>query len=126
MLPESLDEENIIGRVAALDIGKSELVCCARVPATEGRTRRLQEVSTHSTMPRALSELSNCGSSGWWWGDIDVLEAGVLRVGGARAGSVAGQRPRGQERAGPGQDGLVDRTTAGILGRMRAGRGLVG
>jgi transposase len=59
MLAESHDEENIIGRVAALDIGKSELVCCVRVPGTAGRKRRLQEVSTHSTMPRALSELAN-------------------------------------------------------------------
>jgi transposase len=58
MLAESHDE-NIIGRVAALDIGKSELVCCVRVPGTAGRKRRLQEVSTHSTMPRALSELAN-------------------------------------------------------------------
>jgi transposase len=28
MLAESHDEEQIIARVAALDIGKAELVCC--------------------------------------------------------------------------------------------------
>jgi transposase len=59
MLAESNDEENIIERVAALDIGKAKLVCCVRIPAPEGRQRRLQEVSTHSTMPRALTELAN-------------------------------------------------------------------
>ena len=32
MLAESEDEEQIIARVAALDIGKAELVCCVRVP----------------------------------------------------------------------------------------------
>jgi hypothetical protein len=39
MFAESHDEENIIDRIAALDIGKAELVCCVRVPTTEGRTR---------------------------------------------------------------------------------------
>jgi len=48
------DNEEIIARVAALDIGKAELVCCARVP-DEGRPgRRLQEVETYSTMTRSL------------------------------------------------------------------------
>jgi hypothetical protein len=34
MLAESTDEEQIIARVAALDVGKAELVCCVRVPGT--------------------------------------------------------------------------------------------
>jgi transposase len=59
MLAESQDEEQIIARVAALDVGKSELVCCVRVPADGNRDRRLQEVSTHSTMTRSLAELAN-------------------------------------------------------------------
>jgi hypothetical protein len=42
------ENEEIIERVAALDIGKAELVCCVRVP-DEGRPgRRLQEVQTYS------------------------------------------------------------------------------
>jgi len=45
MLAESHDEEQIIARVAALDIGKAELVCCV-VPAPTGGKRRLQDVST--------------------------------------------------------------------------------
>jgi transposase len=57
MLAESEDEEQIIERVAALDIGKAEVVCCVRIPGP-GK-KRLQEVSTHSTMTRSLSELAN-------------------------------------------------------------------
>ena len=59
MLAASEDEEQIIARVAALDIGKSELVCCVRVPAEGSSGKRLQEVSTHSTMTRSLTELAN-------------------------------------------------------------------
>ena len=59
MLAASQDEEQIIARVAALDIGKAELVCCVRVPAEGNRRKRLQEVSTHSTMGRSLAELAN-------------------------------------------------------------------
>jgi transposase len=59
MLAESHDDEEIIARVAALDIGKAELVCCVRVPTPAGGKRRLQEVTTHSTMTKALTELAN-------------------------------------------------------------------
>ncbi len=37
MLAESVDEEQIIARVAAVDIGKAELVCCVRVPGAGAR-----------------------------------------------------------------------------------------
>jgi transposase len=69
MLAESHDEEQIVARVAALDIGKAELVCCVRVPAPTGGKRRLQEVSTHSTMTKSLTELAN-----------RLVEIGVERV----------------------------------------------
>ena len=69
MLAESHDEEQIIARVAALDIGKAELVCCVRLPARARRKKRLQEVSTHSTMTRSLTELAN-----------QLVELGVQRV----------------------------------------------
>lgn len=59
MFAESQDDEQIIERVAALDIGKAEVVCCVRVPSPEGKTRRVQEVSTHSTMVGSLSELAD-------------------------------------------------------------------
>jgi transposase len=42
MLAETQDNEEIIERVAALDIGKAGLVCCVRVPR-EDRPGRLQE-----------------------------------------------------------------------------------
>ena len=54
MLTGTQENEEIIERVAALDIGKADLVCCARVP-DEGRAgRRLQEVQAYSTMTRSL------------------------------------------------------------------------
>ncbi len=43
MLEETQDEQEIIERVAALDIGKAELVCCVRVPdprVARGGSRR--------------------------------------------------------------------------------------
>lgn len=46
------DDQEIIARVAALDIGKAELVCCVRVPGPGAR--RMQEVRTFSTMTRSL------------------------------------------------------------------------
>lgn len=54
MLTGTQDNEEIIERVAALDIGKAELVCCVRVPDEDRRGRRLQEVETYSTMTRSL------------------------------------------------------------------------
>lgn len=59
MLAETQDEDQIIARVAAIDIGKTELVCCVRIPAEGDRKKRLQEVSTHSTMTRSLMELAD-------------------------------------------------------------------
>ena len=54
MLQEAAETEEIIERVAALDIGKAELVCCVRVPDEDHPGRRLQEVETYSTMTRSL------------------------------------------------------------------------
>ncbi len=68
MLEQTHDREEIVERVAALDIGKAELVCCTRVPGPAGR-RRLQEVSTHSTMTRSLLGLAD-----------RLAELGVTRV----------------------------------------------
>ena len=58
MMIESRDEEQIIDRVAALDIGKAELVCCVRIPDEGHRRKRLQEVSTHTTMTPSLAALA--------------------------------------------------------------------
>ena len=61
------DEPEIIERVAALDVSKAEVVCCARVPGP-GR-QRMQEVRTVSTMTAALLGLGD-------W----LAELGVTRV----------------------------------------------
>jgi transposase len=54
VLIETQDNEEIIQRVAALDIGKAELVCCVRVPGPGPSGRRMQDVATYSTMTRSL------------------------------------------------------------------------
>jgi transposase len=59
VLEEDPQLEEIIARVAALDIGKAELVCCARVPHEGKPGRRLQEVETYSTMTRSLLTMSD-------------------------------------------------------------------
>ena len=59
MLEETQDTEEIIGRVAALDIGKAELVCCVRVPSASGSGKRAQEVRTYQTMTRSLLVLAD-------------------------------------------------------------------
>src|SRR4051812_50174751 len=61
------DEPEIIERVAALDVAKAEVVCCARVPGA-GR-QRMQEVRAVSTMTAALLGLGD-------W----LAELGVTRV----------------------------------------------
>jgi transposase len=59
MLTETQDSEEIIARVAALDIGKAELVCCVRVPDEDRPGRRLQEVETYATMTRSLLSMAD-------------------------------------------------------------------
>jgi transposase len=59
MMEETEDREEIIERVAALDIGKAEVVACVRVPSPTTPGRRAQEISTHSTMTRSLLALSD-------------------------------------------------------------------
>ena len=56
MLEETQDREEIIERVAALDIGKCEVVSCVRLPG-RGKTHRVQEVMTYRTMTRSLLQM---------------------------------------------------------------------
>jgi len=104
-LEQTQDEQEIIARVAALDIGKAELVCCVRVPDPKGGTRRVQEVKTYSTMTRSLQ----------------VMADRLLDL------DVAGQRQRRQEPPGSPQDrpagrGLVvqGRRTPDAAAQLRA------
>jgi transposase len=69
VLEETNDSEELIARVAALDIGKAELVCCIRVPGEGKGGRRLQEVRTYPTMTRSLLVLAD-----------RLAELGVTRV----------------------------------------------
>jgi transposase len=59
VLEETQETEELIQRVAALDIGKAELVCCVRVPRPDTPGRRLQEVRTYATMTRSLLVLAD-------------------------------------------------------------------
>ncbi|MEU0284040.1 IS110 family transposase [Streptomyces sp. NPDC006195] len=59
MLHDNEDTEEIIERVAALDIGKAELVACVRVPNPDRPGRRAQEITTYSTMTRSLLGLAD-------------------------------------------------------------------
>ena len=58
MLGELVEREEIVERVAALDIGKAELVCCVRVPGSSGG-RRAQEVTSCRTMTRDLLRMAD-------------------------------------------------------------------
>ena len=69
MLEETEDREEIIERVAALDIGKAEVVVCVRVPSPDTPGRRAQEIATYSTMTRSLLRLAD-----------RLRELGVTRV----------------------------------------------
>jgi transposase len=69
VLHDSEDSEEIIERVAALDIGKAELVACVRVPNPDRPGRRSQEITTYSTMTRSLLVLAD-----------RLRELGVTRV----------------------------------------------
>ena len=69
VLEETNDTEEIIKRVAALDIGKAELVCCVRVPSPTQPGKRLQEVKSYQTMTRSLLVLAD-----------RLAELGVTRV----------------------------------------------
>ena len=67
MLEQTQDHQEVIERIAALDIGKATLVCCARLPGTG--SKRAQEVTTYSTMTRSLQTMAD-----------RLLELGVTRV----------------------------------------------
>jgi transposase len=69
VLEETQETEEIIQRVAALDVGKAELTCCVRVPGQGGSGRRLQEVTTYQTMTRWLLVMAD-----------RLAELGVTRV----------------------------------------------
>ena len=68
-MEQTHDEQEIIARIAALDIGKAELVCCVRVPDPSGGSRRVQEVKSYSTMTRLLQVMAD-----------RLMDLGVTRI----------------------------------------------
>ena len=63
------DNDEIIERVAAIDIGKAELVACVRVPDPGRAGRRQQEIIHSSTLTPRLLVLAD-----------RLVELGVTRV----------------------------------------------
>jgi transposase len=92
VLEETQETEEIIQRVAALDVGKAELTCCVRVPSPGKHGRRLQEIRTYQTMTRWLlvmaDRLRELGvtrvvmeaTSDYWKGVFYLLEAHGFEV----------------------------------------------
>jgi transposase len=86
-LRQTQETEEIIQRIAALDIGKAELSCCVRIPDDDRPGRRMQEVTTHTTMTRSLVSLADHlralgvtrvvmeATSDYWRSPFYVLEA---------------------------------------------------
>ena len=98
MLQETQEKEEIIERVAALDIGKAEVMCCVRVPDEDRPGRRLQEVQAYPAMTRPwLGMTDHLRSLGVtrvvMEATADYVEAGVLHPGGARVRDLAGKCP---------------------------------
>jgi transposase len=59
MVEQTQGQEEIIARVAALDIGKAEVMCCVRVPDEARPGKRLQEIRPCSAMTRSLLLLAD-------------------------------------------------------------------
>ena len=58
-MEQTQDDHEVVARIASLDIGKAELVCCVRIPAQSGSGGRAQEVRTYSTMTRSLQVMAD-------------------------------------------------------------------
>src|SRR5262249_45589684 len=59
MLTRTQDDEVLIERLAALDLGKAELMCCLRVPDEDHPGKRLQEVQAYPTLTRSLLSMAD-------------------------------------------------------------------
>jgi hypothetical protein len=128
----TVDDHEVIARIAALDIGKAELVCCVRLPGAGPATRRMQEVRTYSTMTASLLGLADRlrglgvtrvvmeATSDYWKPPFYLLDpAGLPGVTGQRQGCQAPARPTQNRPAGR---GLVVQTrgTANAAPQLRA------
>jgi transposase len=102
------EREEIVGRVAAIDVAKASGMVCIRVPHATKSGRRVTTVwqvgSTTNTILELADRLAGQGiqrvvvesTSDYWRPFVYLLEA--------RAAGMAGQRPRRQAPAWPAQD----------------------
>jgi transposase len=60
------DDQELIQRVAALDVGKAEIVCCVRIPGSGPGGRRMQEIRTFNTMTKSLLAMGD------WFAELGV------------------------------------------------------
>ena len=112
------DAELVVQRVAALDLGKAGLEACVRIPHEQRPGRRMQELRSYGTTAQLLEMvgwLRQWGiervvmesTSDYWKGVYYLLEA---------EGVLAGQRPRGQKRAGRAKTDLLTELLQGFWG----------
>ncbi len=125
------DSVEVVQRVAAVDVAKASGKVCIRVPHPSVAGRRVTKVwdvgATTSAVMELADELARQriervvveATSDYWRPFVYLLEARGLLVWLVNAHDV-------KQRAGPAEDRPVDRTTAGISGRVRAGRGSAG
>jgi len=117
------DEEEVLARVAAIDVAKASGMVCTRVPHEKTPGRRVTRVWQVSATTNAIIELADQlvgagiervvleSTSDYWRPFFYLLEARGL--------GVAGQRPRRQERPWPAQDGQARRDLVGQAERAR-------
>ncbi len=122
-------EQHLIERVAAIDIGKAEMVCCVRVPGA-GRARA-QEVRTYSTMTPSVLEMADWltglgvtrvvmeATSDYWKPVFYLLEEQVAET--WLVNARVGLAPAGAAEDGPAGRGLVvqGRRTTDAAGQLR-------
>jgi transposase len=107
---DEVDEQELpVERVAALDLGKAVLEACVRVPHESRPGRRMQELrgfATTTAVLLAMADWLRCwgvtrvvmqSTSDYWTGALRPARGGGFRM-------LAGQCPRGEERARAGQD----------------------
>src|SRR5215218_8908572 len=100
VLEETQETEELIERVAALDVGKAELTCCVRVPSPGKRGRRAGGPDLPDDDPLAAGHGRPAagvgGDPGGDGGNLGLLEGGLLPAGSPRVPDLAGECPRRQ------------------------------
>ena len=92
------EHEEIVGRVAAIDVAKASGMVCTRVPHATRAGKRVTKVwQVASTTNQILELADQLAGEGIErvvaWVHLRLLAAVRLCAGGAGAGGVAGQRP---------------------------------